>query len=148
MRVGNGRHAAIFKSEDGLVFRAVVAIDALDVGPQGNSPDKEQEERDADQAIDRVNAKLLFKACQRDLRPVAAASGMNLYMKMKKPMETTMLPIMAHEPISGFFSPSSLAISSRPTFRENFEATKPETHRLTERGQAADEGPSSPFVLF
>ena len=72
-----------------------------------------------------VNAKLLFNVCQWDLMPVAAASGTNLYMKMKKPIETTMLPIMAQEPISGFFSPSSLAISSRPTFRENFEATKP-----------------------
>ena len=52
-----------------------------------------------------VKAKLLFKACQRVFNPVAAASGTNLYMKMKKPIETTMLPIMAQEPISGFFSP-------------------------------------------
>src|SRR6185312_11699680 len=72
-----------------------------------------------------VKAKLLFKVCQRAFIPVAAANGTNLYMKMKKPMETTMLPIMAHEPISGFFSPSSLAISSRPTLSENFAATKP-----------------------
>ena len=63
--------------------------------------------------------------CNLSEDAVRARLEKTLASKMKKPIETTMLPIMAHEPISGFFSPSSLAISSRPTFRENFEATKP-----------------------
>src|SRR5258708_35869458 len=48
----------------------------------------------------RLNAKLLFKAVHWLFRPVAAARGTNLYMKMKKASEKTMLAIMARLPIS------------------------------------------------
>ena len=56
---GGVQRAAIFEGEHGLVFGAVILIDAANVLPQRNAPHEEQEHRNPNQPIDQVEHDLL-----------------------------------------------------------------------------------------
>ena len=56
---------AVLEGEYGLVLGAVVLVDAANIGEQRNSPDEQQEQDQADRAIDQIEHDL---AAQRGIR--------------------------------------------------------------------------------
>ena len=50
---------AILERENCLVLGPVILVHAMDIVPERNAPDKQQEQRNADQAVDQVENDLL-----------------------------------------------------------------------------------------
>src|SRR5450432_3715946 len=118
---------AVLKGINRLVLRAVIFVDAVNIAPQRYSPDKSR-----NRAIRITPSTRLKMICWPNkgftrFSSVAATSGRNLYMKMKKPTEMTMLTVAIQPVTSSFFlsAAGSGCSSSRATLAENFKARKP-----------------------
>ena len=74
----------IFKSKNRFVFRAVIAIDALDVGPQRDSPDEQQKQRNADQAIDQRESEIIVQSVPVRLQTRGGRQGNELIHEDEK----------------------------------------------------------------
>ena len=81
----------ILEGVDRLVLGAVIFVNPMNIAPQRNSPDKEQEQGDANDAVHQVENNLLAKHRVHPFQFGGRHEGRNLYMKMKKPTEMMML---------------------------------------------------------
>ena len=81
---------------------------------------------------------------------VAASSGRNLYMKMKKPTEMMMLTAAIQPLISSFFL--SVAGSGCNLIERDVggkpQRAEAQRHGVTQRHHAANDRPGHPFVFF
>ena len=81
---------------------------------------------------------------------VAASSGRNLYMKMKKPTEMMMLTAAIQPVISSFFllrRGLGLQFIER-NVGGKFQRPEAQGHGMTERDHTSNDGPRHPFAFF
>ena len=141
---------ARLESENRFVLGSVVLVDAANVGHQRDSPDKEQEERNADDAVDYIEQDLVAERRINVLEFGGRDQWNKLVQKDKKSNREN--DIYRGYPATDFGLLARFTLIDRNRVERHIgriaERAEAQHHRLAKRDDATYDRPTHPLVLF